>query len=155
MTNSDKGIKEVELEVSATRAQGNYHGYLVFNNAYCVLIAYSGEKNQQLTLIDMTKNSNGIWNAAVLPCELSITELRSELFDVSGGGGSTEVALKKYTVQASDFTVENNRFYATDEFFAILTSKEYYLECDTTLLGGNGQVLYLYPSISISENLLV
>lgn len=77
------------------------------------------------------------------------------LIDVQQGGGSTETELKKYTVTASDFIVENNRYYATDEFFAILTSKEYYLECDTTLIGGDGHVLYLYPSFTIPETSLI
>lgn len=81
LTATDKGVAAVKLELSGNPAQTVYDGYLIYNNTYCVLVAYSGEKNQQLTLIEMEQNAAGIWSYQILPCEISILELRSELDD--------------------------------------------------------------------------
>ena len=83
----DAGIKPAEIEVARPgTAQRVYQGYLIYTgneaNQYCVLIHYSDDMNQGLSIVNM-KFVNGNWSHQVLPCELSITELRSELNDLA------------------------------------------------------------------------
>lgn len=83
----DAGIKPAEIEVARPgTAQRVYQGYLIYTgneaNQYCVLIHYSDDMNQDLSIVNM-KFVNGNWSHQVLPCELSITELRSELNDLA------------------------------------------------------------------------
>lgn len=83
LSSLDKGIKRVKLEVSGpATSQKLYDGYLIYTDDYCVLIAYASNKIQTLTLIDMVIGSSP-WEFKIKGCELSITELRSELEDAS------------------------------------------------------------------------
>ena len=81
---ADKGVKEIELELYGSISQRLYNGYLVYNDSYCVLISYSAKKEQTLTLIKIEYNSqNKRWEFKIMPCEITILELRSELDDSS------------------------------------------------------------------------
>lgn len=93
---SDKGIKEVKLEVSKTSGQNIYLGYLVYNDSYCVLISYSGKKNQQLSLIELNLNE-GNWSYQVRNCDLTILELRSELDDIAEGSDPNRIEVSNIT----------------------------------------------------------
>ena len=79
LTEADKGVKNMILDVSDIRAQGTYTGYLVYNDYNCVLIAYSGNRNQNLSmiLIDPTDLSYVINGA-----NLTIDELRNNIAEV-------------------------------------------------------------------------
>ena len=98
LTESDKGIFRIKLEISKKRAQDVYDGYLIYTDDYCVLIGYSWNKNQELDLINITKLTGGAWTFHILNCDLSILELRSELDDVveGSGGGSGGSGTKLY-----------------------------------------------------------
>ena len=86
LTASDKGVKAVTLELPNAGAQSLYNGYLIYNNTYCVLVAYSGMINQQLTLIKVDMSKKPI-TYEIKPCEVSIAELRSELDDLAASEG--------------------------------------------------------------------
>lgn len=87
LKNTDKGVYPIELEVAPSgTAQTVYPGFLIYNDDYCVLISFATERSQILTVLDLHL-VNGLWNYEIKPFELSITDLRSELFDVAGGGG--------------------------------------------------------------------
>ena len=94
LTSDDKGVYPIKLEMNGPAAI-TYEGYLVYNDDWCVLISYSSEDAQALVIINITMPESGSdikWEK--VNEQLSITELRSELFDVangSGGGGGTEV----------------------------------------------------------------
>ena len=91
LTEAKKGSVElINLELPGVSSQNVYTGYLIYNDEYCVLIAYSGMKNQNLTLIEM-ELVNGNWQHQIKNCELTIGELRSELDD--------EADLETVTVQ--------------------------------------------------------
>ena len=82
---ADKGISEITLEVYG-QGQRLYHGYLVYNDDYCTLISFSGDKNSLLTMVDMDLEwyaEKGLWKFAIKSCELSILELRTVLFDIA------------------------------------------------------------------------
>ena len=84
---TDKGVYPIELEVAPSgTAQTVYPGFLIYNDDYCVLISFATERSQILTVLDLHL-VNGLWSYEIKPFELSITDLRSELFDVAGGGG--------------------------------------------------------------------
>ena len=86
---TDKGVYPIELEVAPSgTAQTVYPGFLIYNDDYCVLISFATERSQILTVLDLHL-VNGLWNYEIKPFELSITDLRSELFDVAGGGGAS------------------------------------------------------------------
>ena len=97
LTASDKGIKEANIRVSNQVTQQIYEGYLIYNDTYCVLIAYSSEKSQLLSLVDMHL-ANGVWSYEIRNCELSILELRSELNDRLIEAGAFIPDNVKYTV---------------------------------------------------------
>lgn len=87
LKNTDKGVYPIELEVAPSgTAQTVYPGFLIYNDDYCVLISFATERSQILTVLDL-RLVNGLWSYEIKPFELSITDLRSELFDVAGGGG--------------------------------------------------------------------
>lgn len=84
---TDKGVYPVDLEVAKFgTAQTVYPGFLIFNDDYCVLISFATERSQILTVLDLHL-VNGLWKSEIKPFELSITDLRSELFDFMGGEG--------------------------------------------------------------------
>lgn len=86
LKNTDKGVYPIELEVAKSgTAQTVYPGFLIYNDDYCVLISFATERSQILTVLDLHL-VNGLWSYEIKPFELSITDLRSELFDVAGGG---------------------------------------------------------------------
>lgn len=96
LSTSDKGVKEMNLEISKTRGQNTYLGYLVYNDSYCVLISYSGLKHQLLTLIELNL-VEGNWQYEIKNCELSITDLRSELNDVAQSGEPIRIEVSNIT----------------------------------------------------------
>ena len=84
---TDKGVYPIELEVAPSgTAQTVYPGFLIYNDDYCVLISFATERSQILTVLNLTR-VNDLWKSEIKPFELSITDLRSELFDVAGGSG--------------------------------------------------------------------
>lgn len=91
LSSADKGIYPINLEMNGPSAL-TYQGYLIYNDDWCVLIAYVNDDACQLTVIDITMPESGSdikWS--YIPEKLTINELRSEMFDVangSGGGGS-------------------------------------------------------------------
>lgn len=104
LTTDDYGIYPVDLELALQKsgiAQNVLRGYLIYKedgegegNDLCALIAYSGVAQQALGLYVMHKE-NGLWKYLNRACNLTITDLRSELFDVAGGGsggGDTNLA---------------------------------------------------------------
>lgn len=82
ITNSDKGVKLCDLEINYSL----FRGYLIFNNSYCVLISFTD--SQKLSMFKISEDKH---NFATVDEELSVLELRLELFDL--GEGVTEAEL--------------------------------------------------------------
>ena len=78
LTEADKGVKPIVLELPDSRAQTVYNGYLIYTNEHCVALTYGNNKEQNLLIINID-NDNG--NYEILNGDLSITELRSTMED--------------------------------------------------------------------------
>jgi len=95
LTTSDYGIYPARLELALQKAglaQNVLEGYLIYKENgeaegtdLCALIAYAGVAQQFLELYIMHKE-NGVWKWENKTCNLTIIDLRSEMFDVAGGG---------------------------------------------------------------------
>lgn len=100
---------EVQLEVSGVTSQRLYTGYLIFdgddtNHEHCVLIAYSGMQNQQLTVIDI-HYVNGLWDYTIKNGDLSIVELRMELDTLSDSEQVEVIETVKEAIANGDIVV--------------------------------------------------
>ena len=77
---TDKGVKLCNLTINYT----SWLGYLIYTDDYCVLISFTDA--QVLKMFDLTADKT-IPNT--VDEELNILELRSTLYEVSGGSGSS------------------------------------------------------------------
>ena len=84
-------IREATIEVDRNKGQTIYNGYLIYNSSYCVLISYANKQTQQLQLIKMVKDADaGVWNYYVMPCNVSVTDLRMAINDALIEAGEVE-----------------------------------------------------------------
>ena len=96
LTASDKGVYPIILETKGPTAV-TLQGYLIYNDSDCVLISYSDDNAQLLSLAEITVPASGTdYGFEYIDEIVSITDLRSELFDLThtdaggGGGGGGE-----------------------------------------------------------------
>lgn len=115
---TDKGVKLCNLTINYT----SWLGYLIYTDDYCVLISFTDA--QVLKMFDLTADKT-IPNT--VDEELNILELRSTLYEVSGGSGSSgggsggsgivEVELPEITLSDLVFNSEDNSWICANADF--------------------------------------
>lgn len=79
ITEADKGVHLCSLEINYSI----FMGYLVYNDDYCCLIWFTDSSSQVIKCFNINLETNAIETVSE---ELSVLELRSELYDIRGGG---------------------------------------------------------------------
>ena len=91
LTEADYGVTPVKLELNFVRGGLSlYKGYLIYTEAMCFMICYTGDANQGLMILRINPSK---FEAEITNGSLTITELRSELddeLDQYESGGSEE-----------------------------------------------------------------
>lgn len=108
LTTSDKGIKRAIIELNKDVAQQLYEGYLIYNDNYCVLIAYSSDKAQLLSLINMSLGADGLWTYEIKSCGVSTIELRSELDDLGVSESAEAIEAVKEAIAEGEIVAGTN-----------------------------------------------
>lgn len=118
LTTSDYGIYPVKLEIALQKsglAQNVLEGYLIYKEDgeaegtdLCALIAYASVAQQLLELYIMHRE-NGLWKWENKTCNLTIIDLRSEMFDAgnAGGGGGGDSSFIEVTDENRASIVQN------------------------------------------------
>jgi len=79
ITEADKGVHLCSLEINYSI----FMGYLVYNDDYCCLIWFTDSSSQVIKCFNINLETNAIETVSE---ELSVLELRSELYDIRGVG---------------------------------------------------------------------
>lgn len=116
LSSEDKGVYPINLEMNGPSAL-TYQGYLIYNDDWCVLIAYPNEDACQLTIINITMPESGSdikWS--YIPEKLTINELRSEMFDVANGSGGGEGDDAQMYSLSCQVTIDDTTIYLSGNF---------------------------------------
>lgn len=101
ITAADKGVKLCNLEFNYSL----YNGYLIYNDTYCIFIAFTD--SQQLTMFSI--DVAGL-NLATIPEELSVLELRSELDDTNAAEAAEIVSVVNEAIQNGDIEIPSSTY---------------------------------------------
>lgn len=106
---TDKGVKLCNLTINYT----SWLGYLVYTDDYCVLISFTDA--QVLKMFDLTADKT---SPNTVDEELNILELRSTLYEVSGGSGSggSGASSTDVVLDLSDLTGSANSWQDSGHF---------------------------------------
>lgn len=104
ISESDKGVHLCSLEMEYSL----FIGYLVYNDDYCCLIRFADSPVLKLFEINVSEN-----HIKTIDEELTVVELRSELYGILGGSGEGGGELKTISLEMgySDFTPVTSKVF--------------------------------------------
>lgn len=150
LTEADYGVTPVKLELNFVRGGLSlYKGYLIYTEAMCFMICYTGDANQGLMILRINPSK---FEAEITNGSLTITELRSELddeLDQYESGGSEEehepIVLDLYysdlrpSLLGIEITNAEKKAIVDDVFSLIHSKKAVYAIGNTPIYGNDNQ----------------